>query len=46
MLYEVITDKYSVGPGLQYKNFFVAYLFGNKDFDGDAQDIDSQVAFV
>ena len=33
-------DKYSVGPGLQYKNFFVAYLYGHKDFEGDTQNID------
>lgn len=39
-------SKYSAGPGLQYKNFYAAYLFGNKNFDGATPDVDSQVAYA
>ena len=37
---------YSVGPGVQYQNFYAAYLFGKTDFDDTDVDVKTNVAYA
>lgn len=39
-------DQYSVGPGVQYQNFYAAYLFGKTSFDDADADIKTNVAYA
>ena len=39
-------DDYSVGPGVQFQNFYAAYLFGKTKFDGLDADIKTHVAYA
>ncbi len=39
-------DMYSVGPGMQYQNFYAAYLFGKEDPADDSADVKTHVAYA
>lgn len=38
--------EYSVGPGVQYQNFYAAYLFGKTDLDDTDTDVKTNVAYA
>ena len=40
-------SQYSVGPGMQYQNFYAAYLYGETDIDGSSDaDVETNVVYA